>query len=48
MTEETQAPLPSPLTEDEKALLCRCCRVRRIKDDEIVFALEGPALGKAA
>jgi hypothetical protein len=39
--------MPPPLTEDEKALLRRCCRVRKISDDEIVFQAENQGLGKA-
>ena len=47
MTEQPQASSPSSLSEDEKALLRRCYRVRRITDEEIVFRIE-PASGKAA
>lgn len=42
-----QSTTAQPLTEDEKALIRRCCPVRSITDDEIVFRLENPALGKA-
>jgi hypothetical protein len=47
MSEPLHSMAARPLTADEKALLRRCCPVRRITDDEIVFRLENPALGKA-
>ena len=46
MSDEGSSSSP-PLTEDEKALLRRCYRIRRITDDEIVFRIE-PASDKAA
>jgi hypothetical protein len=47
MTEQPQPSRPAPLSEDEKALLRRCYRIRRITDDEIVFPIEAATLGKA-
>jgi len=43
----SQSTTARPLTDDEKALIRRCCPVRRITDDEIIFRLENPALSKA-
>jgi hypothetical protein len=48
MSERIESTAARPLTEDEKALIRRCCRVRSISDDEIVFPIDGPALGRAA
>jgi hypothetical protein len=36
------------LTADEKSLIHRCCPVRRITDDEIVFQIQNLGIGKAA
>jgi hypothetical protein len=47
MTDQPQASSPPPLSEEEKARLRRCYRIRRITDDEIAFRIE-PASGKAA
>lgn len=48
MTDDIQAPVLPPLTEDEKALLRRCYRIKKITDHEIVFPLTAPAIAKAA
>jgi len=47
MGEQVESATACPLTEDEKALLRRCCPVRRISDDEIVFQIQNIGLGKA-
>jgi hypothetical protein len=47
MSDEPRPSMPPPLTEDEKALLRRCYRVRSISDHAIVFPL-APAKDKAA
>jgi hypothetical protein len=48
MGEQEERTKPPPLTEDEQALIRRCCPVRSITDDEVVFRIDGPALGRAA
>ncbi len=47
MSDGAQTPA-AHLTEDEKALLRRCYRIKKISDDEIVFPLTAPAIAKAA
>lgn len=47
MSDEAQTPAVH-LTEDEKAVLRRCYRIKKISDDEIVFPLTAPAIAKAA
>ena len=48
MSEQVDIPKPPPLTEEQEALLRRCCPVRKISDDEIVFQIQNIGLGKAA
>jgi len=47
MTDQLQASSPPTLAEEEKALLRRCYRIRRITDDEIVFPIEAANMGRA-
>lgn len=43
MPDAPESTLPPPLTEEEKALLRRCYRIKRMTDDEIVFSVTANA-----